>query len=42
MDRIKFRTGRIFYNHIEIVYVTFPNLLKMGIWMDVIQSLFVA
>ena len=24
------RMGKFFYNHIEIVYVTCPNILKMG------------
>ena len=33
------RTGKIFYNHIEIVCVTCPNILKMGIRTGATKSL---
>ena len=31
MGKIMLRMGRIFYNQIEIVCVTCPNITKMGI-----------
>ena len=33
MGNIMLWTGKIFYNYIEIVCVTCPNILKMGIRM---------
>ena len=31
--------GKIFCNHIEIVYVTCPNILKMDVWTGAIKHL---
>ena len=37
--KIILQMGENFYNHIEIVNVTCPNILKMGVWMGTRKSL---
>ena len=39
MGKIMLWMGKNFYNHIEIVCVTCPNSLKMGVQMGAMKSL---
>ena len=39
MGKIMLRIGKIFHNQIEIVCVTCPNIIKMGIRMGATKSL---
>ena len=39
MGKMMLRTGKMFCNHIEILYVTCPNILKIGIWIIAMESL---